>query len=136
MASTRTPAQQGARARRSPIETLLEGHPGDQPLRPDELLDPATAVAAATVAASVGAAKRTRPEHLETTAQLPAVQDVALGILDLLGEQAQRTGAAALLAGRTAIVRWIRLVRTVSPQAATDRVDARIAALAQRGRRA
>lgn len=61
--------------------------------------------------------------------------DVALGIASILAEQALRAGGVALLAGRSAVVGWIRLVRAVSPQVATARADAGLQALAERGRR-
>jgi hypothetical protein len=158
MAAT-PPTALRAQTRRSPIETLLEGHPGDMPLRVEETI-PAVAVvgavaasreaartspraaAAATAPTSVPARGPAAPLPPQPTAEsgltdepLPAVQDVALGLLSLLAEQAQRAGNAALSAGRDVLVRWVTLVRAVSPSVATARVDAGILALGERGRR-
>lgn len=63
------------------------------------------------------------------------VQDVALGLVSLLAEQAVRVGSVALLVGRTLLAHGIRLARLASPELATARADAAVHALAERGRR-
>jgi hypothetical protein len=111
------------------VEALLADYPAerapDTPARQAPPLDGTPVVAA----------DHPRPHtRLTTRQEYPPVDDIALGVLSVLAERAWRTGSwgIAMIAGMS--IRAADVVRAVSPTFATEQADARLAALAHRGR--
>lgn len=71
---------------------------------------------------------------LVTRPAYPPAEDVALGALSLVAETLWRAGSMAVATVTTVSMRAVDLLRAVSPTYATEQADARLAALAQRGR--
>jgi hypothetical protein len=64
----------------------------------------------------------------------PPAEDIALGALTVVAERAWRVGSWAVAVATGMSMRAVDVVRAVSPTFATEQADARIAALAERGR--
>lgn len=65
---------------------------------------------------------------------LPPMEDVALGVLVVVAERSWQFGSRAVALAAAASMRAVEAVRALSPQIANEKADARLAALAQRGR--
>jgi hypothetical protein len=79
-------------------------------------------------------APRTRPTT-PAAAPLPPVDDVLLGLASVVAENAWRIGSAALAAVSGAANHAVAVFRGVAPGYASAQADARLNALAERGRR-
>jgi hypothetical protein len=83
----------------------------------------------------VATARAPRPATtLTTRPAYPPAEDIALGVLSVIGEQAWRVGAWGIALATGISVRAADVVRAVSPTFATEMADARLAALAEKGR--
>ncbi len=113
MAESRGAESRGAESRRSESRRA-------RALRTKPASAPVVAVAPRTTLVA-------RPE-------LPPMDDVALGVLVVVAERTWRIGTRAVAVAAEASMRAVEVVRAFSPQIATQQADARLAALAQRGR--
>ena len=102
---------------------------------PAERVPDPSAVQAPLDGTPVAAVNHPRPHtRLTTRPEYPPVEDIALGVVSVLAERAWRAGSwgIAMLTGMS--MRAADVVRAVSPTFATEQADARLAALAARGR--
>jgi hypothetical protein len=75
------------------------------------------------------------PTGVSAATGLPPLPDVALGLGSVLAETGWRCGSIGLAWATSASVWALATVRSITPQAATTRADARLLALAARGQR-
>jgi hypothetical protein len=136
------------------VEALLAEHIGEQPVAPapaaaapvpgvaDRLAETLRADAARAEAeltrASTAAAHRPTPRPAAAAATpppLPPADDLLIGLASLVAEQLWRIGTHSVEVVTRITSQVVGFVRAVSPQFATAEADARLAALAERGRR-
>jgi hypothetical protein len=124
-ARRRTASRQQERGR-SAVEALLAEHIGDE-ASPSQAGEPEVRVLPRARAPKPPTTLVARPTY-------PPAEDIALGALTVVAEQAWRAGSWAVAVATGLSMRALDVVRAVSPTYATEQADARIAALAERGR--
>jgi hypothetical protein len=129
------------------VEALLAEHIGEQPgaASPapsvaDRLAETLRAESARAEAdltrASATATHRPAPAPAAATPPpLPPADDLLIGLASVVAEQLWRIGSRSVEVVTRVTTQVVGFVRAVSPQFATAEADARLAALAERGRR-
>jgi hypothetical protein len=115
-------------AGRSAVEALLADYPAER-------ISEAPTAHPPLDGTPVAAARAPRPTTtLTTRPAYPPAEDVALGVLSVLAERAWRAGSWTIAVATGITMRAADVIRAVSPTFATELADARLAALAERGR--
>jgi hypothetical protein len=131
------------------VEALLAEHIGEPPVAAapvpsvaDRLAETLRADAARAEAeltrTGAPAPRRAAPGQTPAAATpppLPPADDLLIGLASLVAEQLWRIGSRSVEVLTRATAQVVGFVRAVSPQFATAEADARLAALAERGRR-
>jgi hypothetical protein len=122
------PATAPRAAGRSAVEALLADYPAERTSEAHSAHPPLDGT-------PVPAAQAPRPTRtLTTRPAYPPAEDVALGVLAVLAERAWRAGSRGIAMATGISMRAADVIRAISPTFATELADARLAALAERGR--